>query len=219
MGDPKPLRLGRAHQSGSRSCFVPRSRVGPSSCVGSPPSRSSPWLRSISFWSTCLGLQWLKTGWAATLAASLFAFHWLPLGYGSTVYPRTVSTTCVLVAVLMIANTRRPVLGYRGGRRRDRRRFRLQVQRSDLPAADHRDAPPGKVSYRARRSASASHWARLPRRHLGHRRPLGSGHLGPSVFEPDRVRELHPHRQGKLVDGEYQPWNWYLWRLPKWLPS
>ncbi|HEY8020893.1 MAG TPA: glycosyltransferase family 39 protein [Thermoanaerobaculia bacterium] len=41
--------------------------------------------------------------WTAALAAGVFSFHWLPLAYGGTVYPRTVSTTCVLLAALLIA--------------------------------------------------------------------------------------------------------------------
>jgi hypothetical protein len=36
------------------------------------------------------------------VAAAIYAFHWLPLGFGATVYPRTVSTTCVLLAFLLL---------------------------------------------------------------------------------------------------------------------
>lgn len=37
----------------------------------------------------------------AVAAAGLYAFHWLPLGYGATTYPRTVSVTCLLGAALL----------------------------------------------------------------------------------------------------------------------
>jgi hypothetical protein len=36
------------------------------------------------------------------LAAGIYACHWLPLGFGATVYPRTVSTTCVLLAAHLL---------------------------------------------------------------------------------------------------------------------
>jgi hypothetical protein len=44
--------------------------------------------------------------WRGLLAAAIYAFHWLPLGFGATVYPRTASTTCVLGAfVLLLARS------------------------------------------------------------------------------------------------------------------
>lgn len=36
------------------------------------------------------------------MAASLYALHWIPLGFGSTVYPRNVSTTCVVAAFYLL---------------------------------------------------------------------------------------------------------------------
>jgi hypothetical protein len=47
-----------------------------------------------------LALRWLGDRAAARAAMAIYAFHWLPLAFGSTVYPRTVSTTLVLAAVL-----------------------------------------------------------------------------------------------------------------------
>ena len=38
---------------------------------------------------------------------AIYAFHWLPLAFGSTVYPRTVSTTLVLGAVLALSRVGR----------------------------------------------------------------------------------------------------------------
>lgn len=37
----------------------------------------------------------------ALAAASLYALHWLPLGYGATTYPRTAAVTCLLGAALL----------------------------------------------------------------------------------------------------------------------
>jgi hypothetical protein len=45
----------------------------------------------------------------ALLAAGIFSFHWLPLAYGGTVYPRTASTTCILLAALLLAGDGREI--------------------------------------------------------------------------------------------------------------
>jgi len=44
------------------------------------------------------------------VAAAVYGFHWLPLGFGATVYPRTVSTTCILVAFYLLLGRGRDVL-------------------------------------------------------------------------------------------------------------
>lgn len=62
-----------------------------------------------------LGRRWLRGDGAALLASTIYAFHWIPLGYGSTVYPRTASTTCVLAAVWLVSGGRRPVRLAAGG--------------------------------------------------------------------------------------------------------
>jgi hypothetical protein len=41
-------------------------------------------------------------GATALVAAWVYALHWLPLAYGATVYPRTATTTCVLLATLLL---------------------------------------------------------------------------------------------------------------------
>jgi hypothetical protein len=41
-----------------------------------------------------------------SIAAGIYSFHWLPLGFGATVYPRTASTTCVLLAFLLVCRDR-----------------------------------------------------------------------------------------------------------------
>jgi hypothetical protein len=73
-------------------------------------------LASVNIWLVFkLAERWLGEPRVALLAAALYAFHWLPLGYGSMVYPRTASTTCVLLATLLVFDRRgeiwRPLLG------------------------------------------------------------------------------------------------------------
>jgi hypothetical protein len=49
-----------------------------------------------------LALRWAGDASAALAAAGLFAFHWIPLGFGSTVYPRTIAALCVTGAMLLV---------------------------------------------------------------------------------------------------------------------
>ena len=51
-----------------------------------------------------LALRWSEGDeLAANLAALLFALHWLPLAFGSTVYPRTIGTACTVAAAVLLA--------------------------------------------------------------------------------------------------------------------
>ncbi|MBK5258821.1 MAG: hypothetical protein JJE51_04450 [Thermoanaerobaculia bacterium] len=49
-----------------------------------------------------LALRFTRDDGASIAAAALFALHWIPLGFGSTVYPRTLATTAVLAAVYLL---------------------------------------------------------------------------------------------------------------------
>jgi hypothetical protein len=49
-----------------------------------------------------LTLRWCEDERAALVAALLFATHWIPLGFGSTVYPRTLAAACVVGAALIV---------------------------------------------------------------------------------------------------------------------
>lgn len=49
-----------------------------------------------------LALQWTADAGAAIVAAVLLASHWIPLAFGSTVYPRTIATFCVVAAALLV---------------------------------------------------------------------------------------------------------------------
>jgi hypothetical protein len=58
-------------------------------------------LSSITIWLVYrLALRWCDER-AAIVAALLFATHWIPLGFGSTVYPRTLAAACVVAAALI----------------------------------------------------------------------------------------------------------------------
>lgn len=165
-----------------------------------------------------LGLRWLNDGRAATLAASLYAFHWIPLGYGSTVYPRTASTTCVLVAVVLICRARRPMLGFSAAGvamgvaftcRYSEAIFLLPIAamllvKQSKPTEKLRLGLALGLGFSATTLVTVGLWDWLT---WG--RPFSS---------------LVEFAEYILIDKEssslvrLQPWYWYLWRLPKWLP-
>lgn len=49
-----------------------------------------------------LALRWSGSETAALAASFLYALHWIPLGFGSTVYPRTIATLCIVAAAVLI---------------------------------------------------------------------------------------------------------------------
>jgi hypothetical protein len=60
-------------------------------------------LSSLTIWLVYrLALRWSDDSRAALVAALLFAMHWIPLSFGSTVYPRTVAAACVVAAALIV---------------------------------------------------------------------------------------------------------------------
>ena len=61
-----------------------------------------------------LGPRLGLNGRESFLAAFFYAFHWLPLGYGSTQFPRPISTMCFVLALLLATNGR-GVLVFAGG--------------------------------------------------------------------------------------------------------
>src|SRR5437764_2424802 len=59
-------------------------------------------LSCVTIWLVYrLALHWCNEQ-AALVATLLFATHWIPLGFGSTVYPRTVAAACVVAAALIV---------------------------------------------------------------------------------------------------------------------
>ena len=59
-------------------------------------------LSALTIWLVYrLALRWCDER-AAIVAALLFAAHWIPLSFGSTVYPRTLAAACVVAAALIV---------------------------------------------------------------------------------------------------------------------
>jgi len=165
-----------------------------------------------------LGVRWLKDPWAATLAASLYAFHWLPLGYGSTVYPRTVSTTCVLVAVLLLHRIQRAGLGYAAAGAMVGVAFTIRyseaifllpifallVQNEAKPIEKVRNSLALGIGFAATTLITVGLWDLVT---WG--RPFSS------LIEFARYTLIEQEASSMQ---RIQSWYWYLLRMPKWLP-
>jgi hypothetical protein len=60
-------------------------------------------LSAVTIWFVYrLALQWSGDERAAMAASLLFGLHWIPLGFGSTVYPRTLAAACIVAAALIV---------------------------------------------------------------------------------------------------------------------
>ncbi len=94
-----------------RNLFVPDVVVAPVVWLTRGlPTRSTIFLASLPFIALSaltiflvyrLALRWCNER-AAMVAVLLFGTHWIPLGFGSTVYPRTLATACVVAAALIV---------------------------------------------------------------------------------------------------------------------
>jgi hypothetical protein len=154
----------------------------------------------------------------ALLAASLYAFHWIPLGYASTTFPRTASTTCVLAAFLLLrsreASLLRPAVAGAFLALAATVRYSEVVFLAAAAGVILLVEGPGRARSRAL---------------LG----LASGFLATALLTMgvyDWVRSGRPF-SSLLAFGTFtllertsssleptQPLWWYLWRLPKWFP-
>src|SRR5437763_2530524 len=95
-----------------RNLFVPDVVVAPVVLLSRGVStRTTIFLASLPFIALCsltiwlvyrLALRWCDER-AAIVAALLFATYWIPLSFGSTVYPRTLAAACVVAAALIVA--------------------------------------------------------------------------------------------------------------------
>jgi hypothetical protein len=60
-------------------------------------------LSALTIWLVYrLALRWSGDERAALAAALLMATHWISLGFGSTVYPRTLAAACIVAAALIV---------------------------------------------------------------------------------------------------------------------
>src|SRR2546425_6496457 len=88
-----------------RNLFVPDFLVAPFVYVGGLRAATIPFvaLTALTIWLVYrLAVRWSGDERAAFAAALLFASHWISLGFGSTVYPRTLATACIVAATLLI---------------------------------------------------------------------------------------------------------------------
>lgn len=88
-----------------RSLFVPDVFVAPFVWIGGIRCAAIPFiaLTALTIWLVYrVALKWSAEERAALAAALIFALHWIPLGFGSTVYPRNLAMACVVAAALVV---------------------------------------------------------------------------------------------------------------------
>src|SRR5438552_16600721 len=88
-----------------RNLFVPDFLVAPFVFIGGLRAAAIPFitLTALTFWLVYrLAMKWSGDERAALAAALLFALHWIPLGFGSTVYPRTLAAACIVAAAIIL---------------------------------------------------------------------------------------------------------------------
>ncbi len=197
------------------------------SAFGVGSTQTLAWLASVPFvllascniWLVCLlTRQWLTGVEPALLAAFLYAFHWLPLGYGSMVYPRTASTTCVLLAALLLgrksAGAWRAALA--GGLIALAWAFRYSEAVFLLPLLASLWLREEPLRDRVRCSAALlGGFAAGSLLTVGLEDWLTWGRPFASLLAFARYTLVE--RQASALEP-VQPWFWFLWRLPKWLP-
>jgi hypothetical protein len=104
----------RYHSWEIRNLFVPDVIVAPfvwlATKLGVHEMRTLTFIATFPMVAACgattvmvqkLARRWGADERAALVAATMFSFHWLPLAFGSTVYPRTIATACIVGAVLL----------------------------------------------------------------------------------------------------------------------
>src|SRR5947209_11268433 len=88
-----------------RNLFVPDVLVAPFVFIGGLRAATIPFiaLSALTIWLVYrLAMKWSGDERAALAAALLFALHWIPLGFGSTVYPRTLAAACIVAAAIIL---------------------------------------------------------------------------------------------------------------------
>lgn len=176
-------------------------------------------LATINAWLLFrLARLWLRHDGPALLACGLYAFHWLPLAYGSMVYPRTASTTCVLLAALALWERQstwwRPWLA--GGLIAVAWAIRYSEVIFLAPLAALIWLRADEMRNRALRcGALLAGFAAASLLTVGLEDWLTWGKPFASLVAFGRYTLL----EGQASSSEpLQPWYWYLRRLPKWLP-
>lgn len=214
-----------------RNLLVPHVVIAPVlstvSALGIEDPRLLTWWASVPF-ILCsslnvalvyaLGVRWLRGHTPALVAAAIYSLHWLALGYGSTVYPRTLAVSCVLVATLLASMPSKGAFGdvLAGALVAVAFAARYSEGLYLLPLV-------GLVLVDEDRSSGAFRRACW----------LGSGFLLGSLVFVGLVdwwtwgrpfSSLIELTKYTLVEREasslvkQRPWYWYFWRLPRWMP-
>ena len=91
---------------GIRNLLVPDVVVAPfvwlASRLGVGDTGRLIFAATLPFIALTAATVWLVYRFGGFLPALLFAAHWIPLGFGSTTYPRTLATCCVVAAALLV---------------------------------------------------------------------------------------------------------------------
>ncbi len=176
-------------------------------------------LASLNVWLVFrLARRWLASDTPALLAAALYALHWIPLGFGSTVYPRTASTTCVLLAAWLLASAggglRRTALA--GGLAAVAFAIRYSEAIFLVPmfAVLALEDAPARARL-ARCAALLGGFLGMALLTVGLEDGLTWGRPFASLAAFARFTLIEERSSSLVVD---QPWYWLFWRLPKWLP-
>jgi len=174
-------------------------------------------LASLNVWLVFrLARRWLAGDAPALLAAALYALHWIPLGFGSTVYPRTASTTCVLLAAWLLSRGGLPRASLAGGLAAVAFAIRYSEAIFLVPMLAVVALEPAPARARlARCAALLGGFLGMALLTVGLEDWLTWGRPFASLAAFARFT-LIEERSSSLVVG--QPWYWFFWRLPKWLP-
>lgn len=201
--------------------------VSLASALGVESARSLCWIATFPFVVLAsintllvyqLGQRWFGELPTALLAATLYAFHWLPLGYGSTVYPRTASTTCILLAALLL--TARPKTIPSAAAAGALMGIVFAVRYSEVIFL-----APMMIAIAVRRkpaierfrhaAAFAAGFVAMSLLTVGLYEFLTSGRPFANLIAFAKFTLIE--RQSSSLQ-KIQPWYWYFLRLPKWLP-
>jgi len=174
-------------------------------------------LASLNVWLVFrLARRWLAGDAPALLAAALYALHWIPLGFGSTVYPRAASTTCVLLAAWLLSRGGLPRASLAGGLAAVAFAIRYSEAIFLVPMLAVLALEPVPARARlARCAALLGGFLGMALLTVGLEDGLTWGRPFASLAAFARFT-LIEERSSSLVVG--QPWYWFFWRLPKWLP-
>jgi len=89
-----------------RNLLVPDALVAPfvwlAGWIGFDNPAEMIFAATLPFIALTAATLWLVYRMGGILPAALVATHWIPLGFGSTAYPRTFATCCVVAAVFVV---------------------------------------------------------------------------------------------------------------------